>query len=145
MEKLYTIEDLAVFTGLSDRTLRSYLKEGRLTGTKEEGAWRFSPEDLGRLLQDGVARRAIEANRNALVYDFMLGGAAEDRCCVIRDIPVAEKEEEALRTRLLERVNREEGRVRLSYSYGVDRRGQGSARVILTGLTALVRQILADT
>lgn len=145
MEKLYTIEDLAVFTGLSDRTLRSYLKEGRLAGTKEEGAWRFSPEDVGRLLQDGGARRAMEANRNALVYDFMLGGAAEDRCCVIRDIPVAEKEEEALRTRLLERVNREEGRVRLSYSYGVDRRGQGSARVILAGGTALVRQILADT
>lgn len=145
MEKLYTIEDLAVFTGLSDRTLRSYLKEGRLTGTKEEGAWRFSPEDLGQLLQDGAARRAIEANRNALVYDFMLGAAAEDHCCVIRDIPMAEEGEEPLRTRLLERVNREEGRVRLSYSYGVDRRGQGSARIILTGLTALVRQILADT
>ena len=75
----------------------------------------------------------------------MLGGAAEDRCCVIRDIPVAEEGEEALRARLLERVNREEGRVRLSYSYGVDRRGQGSARVILAGGTALVRQILADT
>ena len=145
MEKLYTIEDLAAFTGLSDRTLRSYLKEGRLTGTKEEGAWRFSPEDVGRLLQDGGARRAMEANRNALVYDFMLGGAAEDRCCVIRDVPVAEEGEEALRSRLLERVNREEGRVRLSYSYGVDRRGKGSARIILAGLTALVWQILADT
>ena len=145
MEKLYTIEDLAAFTGLSDRTLRSYLKDGRLTGTKEEGAWRFSPEDVGRLLQDGAACRAMEANRNALVYDFMLGGAAEDRCCVVRDVPVAEEGEEALRARLLERVNREEGRVRLSYSYGVDRRGQGSARIILTGLTALVRQILTDT
>lgn len=145
MEKMYTIEDLAAFTGLTDRTLRSYLKDGRLSGAKEEGAWRFSSEDLGRLLQDGAARRAVEANRNALVYDFMLGGAAEDRCCVIRDIPVAEEGEEALRARLLERVNREEGRVRLSYSYGVDRRGQGSARVILTGSTEAVRAILADT
>ena len=55
MEKMYTIEDLAAFTGLTDRTLRSYLKDGRLSGTKEEGAWRFSSEDLGRLLQDGAA------------------------------------------------------------------------------------------
>ena len=74
MKDCYTIEDMAVFTGLTDRTLRNYLNEGRLTGEKVDGAWRFSPEDLGRLLQDGGARRAIEANRNAAVYDFMLGG-----------------------------------------------------------------------
>lgn len=145
MSRFYTIEDIAAFTGLTDRTLRSYLKEGRLTGTKEEGAWRFSPEDLGRLLEDGGARRAMEANRNAVVYDFLLAGRPEDRCCVIRDIPAAEGGEEALRTRLLERVNREEGQVQFSYSYGVDRRGRGSARVILTGPTAVVQAILADT
>lgn len=66
MEKMYTIEDPAAFTELTDRTLRSYWKEGRLTGTREEGAWRFWPEDVGRLLQDGGARRAMEANRSAL-------------------------------------------------------------------------------
>ena len=144
MNERYTIEDVAAFTGLTGRTLRSYLKEGRLAGTKEEGAWRFSPEDLEGLFQDAGARRAIEANRNAIVYDFMLGGPPEDRCCIVRDIPVPDGEEEALRARLLERVNRE-GQVRFSYSYGVDRRGRGGARVILTGPTALVRQILADT
>lgn len=145
MDKTYSMEDLTSFTGLTDRTLRSYLQEGRLTGVKEEGAWRFSPEDVGRLFQDGGARRAMEANRNARVYDFMLGGQREDRCCVIRDIPVDEDGEGGLRQRLLDRVNREEGAVSFSYSCGVDRRGQGTARVILTGPTALVRQILADT
>ena len=50
MSEFYTIEDLAAFTGLTDRTLRSYLKDGRLTGKKEDGAWRFTPEDLGRSL-----------------------------------------------------------------------------------------------
>ena len=145
MDKTYSIEDLAGFTGLTDRTLRSYLQEGRLAGTKVDGAWRFSPEDVAQLFQDGGARRAMEANRNAKVYDFMLGGPQEDRCCVIRDIPVDAGGEEALRQRLLDRVNREEGGVSFSYSYGMDRRGQGTARVILTGPTALVRQILADT
>lgn len=145
MKDCYTIEDMAVFTGLTDRTLRSYLSEGRLTGEKVDGAWRFSPEDLGRLLQDGGARRAIEANRNAAVYDFMLGGPAEDRCCVIRDIPVPDGEEEAVRTRLVERVNREESKVSFSYSYGLDRQGRGSARVVLVGSTAAVQAMLADT
>ena len=73
MKESYTLEEVAAFTGLTDRTLRSYLKEGRLTGMKEEGAWRFGQEDVARLFQDGGARRAMEANRNALVYDFMLG------------------------------------------------------------------------
>ena len=144
MSEFYTIEDIAAITGLTDRTLRSYLKEGRLTGTKEEGTWQFGREDVAQLLQDSRARQAMEANRNALVYDFMLGGPEQDRCCVIRDIPVADGEEEALRARLLERANREEG-LRFSYSYGVDRRGRGSARVILVGATAAVQAILADT
>ena len=52
MCETYSIEDLATFTGLTDRTLRSYLKEGRLTGRKEDGAWRFTPEDLEKLFQD---------------------------------------------------------------------------------------------
>ena len=145
MSEFYTIADVAVFTGLTDRTLRSYLKEGRLTGTKEEGAWRFTPEDLERLLEDGGARRAIEANRNAAVYDFLLGDQPEDCCCMIRDILVPDGEEEALRVRLLERVDREDGQVKFSYSYGVDRRGRGSARVIFVGPTAAVQSILADT
>lgn len=145
MDRQYTIEDLAAFTGLTGRTLRTYLKEGRLAGSKEDGAWRFSPEDLAQLFQDGGVRRAMEANRNAVVYDFLLGGAAEDHCCVIRDLPVADGEEEPLRTRLLERVNREDGQVKFTYSYGVDRQGRESARVILTGPTCVVRDILADT
>lgn len=145
MCETYSIEDLAVFTGLTDRTLRSYLKEGRLTGRKENGAWRFTPEDLERLLRDEGIRQAIRANRNAIVYDFMLNGdGGTDTCCAIRDLPVERDGEEALRVRLLERVNREEGAVRFSYGYGEDRRGRGGARVILAGPTAAVRRILAE-
>lgn len=143
MRDSYTIEEVAVFTGLTDRTLRNYLREGRLTGTKEAGAWRFTPENLDRLFQDGGVRRAMEANRSAVIYDFLLGGRREDLCCVIRDIPADESGEEGLRAALVDRVNREEAQVRFSYSYGVDRRGQGTARVILTGPTAAVLKILA--
>ena len=144
MCETYSIEDLATFTGLTDRTLRSYLKEGRLTGRKEDGAGRFTPEDLEKLFQDEGARQAVRANRNAIVYDFMLNGGGEDACCAVRDIPVERDGEEALRVRLLERVNREGGAVRFAYGYGEDRRGQGSARVILAGPTAAVQKILTE-
>ena len=144
MCETYSIEDLATFTGLTDRTLRSYLKEGRLTGRKEDGAWRFTPEDLEKLFQDEGTRQAVRANRNAIVYDFMLNGGGEDACCAVRDIPVERDGEEALRVRLLERVNREGGAVRFAYGYGEDRRGQGSARVILAGPTAAVQKSLTE-
>ena len=144
MCETYSIEDLATFTGLTDRTLRSYLKEGRLTGRKEDGAWRFTPEDLEKLFQDEGTRQAVRANRNAIVYDFMLNGGGEDACCAVRDIPVERDGEEALRVRLLERVNREGGAVRFAYGYGEDRRGQGSARVILAGPTAAGQKILTE-
>ena len=144
MCETYSIEDLATFTGLTDRTLRSYLKEGRLTGRKEDSAWRFTPEDLEKLFQDEGTRQAVRANRNAIVYDFMLNGGREDACCAVRDIPVERDGEEALRVRLLERVNREGGAVRFAYGYGEDRRGQGSARVILAGPTAAVQKILTE-
>ena len=145
MNGFYSMEDLAAFTGLTDRTLRNYLSEGRLSGSKEEGAWRFSPEDLNGLLQDPGARRAMEANRNGAVYDFLLGEPREDRCCVVRDIPVPDGGEEELRTRLVDRVNREEEPVRFFYVFEVDRRGLGSARVVLVGPTAAVLGILQDT
>lgn len=145
MGETYTMEDVAAFTGLTDRTLRSYVKEGRLTGGKEDGAWRFTPEDLERLLQDDGARQAIRANRNAIIYDFMLnGGGGEDSCCAVRDVPVEQGGEETLRTRILDRVNRETEAVKFAYAYDVDRRGRGSARMILAGPSATVQRILTD-
>lgn len=144
MSECYTIEDLAAFTGLTDRTLRSYLKDGRFTGSKEDGVWRFSPEDLERLLQDEGAQQAIRANRNAIIYDFMLNGGGGDACCTVRDIPVEPDGEEALRNRLLERVNREEGKVRFAYSYCTNRQGQGIARIFLAGPSAVVQRLLAE-
>ena len=47
-----------------------------------------------------------------------------------------------LRDRLPGRVNQE--RVRFAYSYGVNRRDRGSARVILAGPSAAVRRIMTD-
>ena len=41
----YTINDIAMMTGLTTRTIRNYIKLGILNGEKEDGVWRFSAED----------------------------------------------------------------------------------------------------
>ena len=48
MEKTYDIAQLAQMTGLTDRTLRSDLKKGILTGTLLNGKWQFSPQQVQR-------------------------------------------------------------------------------------------------
>ena len=42
MEKYYTLNEVAMMTGLNTRTLRNYLKMDVLKGEKIDGIWKFS-------------------------------------------------------------------------------------------------------
>lgn len=54
MEKLYTVEDVAMMTGLTGRTIRNYLADGRLKGRKIGAQWRFTDEDVAAIFSDGA-------------------------------------------------------------------------------------------
>ena len=69
----YTLGHLAQITGLTDRTLRTYLKNGILEGEKISGIWHFTES---------------QSKNNAIVYDFMLDTQKPaPQACVILDIP----------------------------------------------------------
>lgn len=63
-DRLYTVEDVAQKTGLTDRTIRNYLKDGRLKGKKIGGQWRFTADDVEALFrtpgEDEETERAAE-------------------------------------------------------------------------------------
>ena len=46
MKELFSIGEIAVMSGLSVRTIRSYLASGQLEGEKINGAWRFTEEQF---------------------------------------------------------------------------------------------------
>ena len=48
-EKLYTAEDVAQITGLTLRTIRNYIKSGRLKGNRVGVQWRFTEADIQAL------------------------------------------------------------------------------------------------
>lgn len=52
MERKYTLNDLALMTGLTTRTLRNYLVQGFLRGEKTNGVWQFADADLDRFFSD---------------------------------------------------------------------------------------------
>ena len=84
----YTLGHLSQITGLTDRTLRTYLKNGILEGEKINGIWHFTEEQLDAFLRHPTVRPSIQAKNNAIVYDFMLDTKKpEPRACVILDLP----------------------------------------------------------
>lgn len=133
----YSIDDLAIMTGLTTRTLRSYIKSGVLHGEKADGRWQFTDDDFGAFLNDAAARRAMRARRNALVSDFLADTAkAEDAACVILDFAVSDAEGERIARHFCDGVNRLGG-VEFCYS-----RRRGMSRVILTGERERVAELV---
>lgn len=53
IEKLYTVEEVAALASVTGRTIRNYLKSGRLVGRKIGGQWRFPESEVQRLLSGG--------------------------------------------------------------------------------------------
>ncbi len=92
--KYYTIGHLVQMTGLTDRTIRSYLSSGIIEGEKINGVWHFTPEQTEEFISHPAVRPSLQAKRNALVYDFMLEDKRkEHECCIILDIPEGSKQE----------------------------------------------------
>ena len=61
MKESYTISDIVAITGLSDRTIRNYISQKTLVGEKTDGAWRFTPEQLGAFMNDPNVLPSIRA------------------------------------------------------------------------------------
>ena len=93
----YNLNEVAMITGLTTRTLCNYLKLDLLKGEKVDGNWSFSVEDLEAFLSNPVVRQAIAAKRNAVVYDFLSDSFKKsNRICAILDFPI--DREEAMET-----------------------------------------------
>ena len=85
---MYTIKELSLMSGLTDRTLRNYLKLGFLKGEKKEGVWYFSVDQIESFFTQDVVVAAMESNRKALVFDFLANDKKDkNAACIILDLP----------------------------------------------------------
>lgn len=130
-DRCYSIGDLARCTGLTDRTIRTYLSMGILEGEKVGGVWRFTQVQADAFMRHPAVRPSILANHNAVVYDFLMGESEEiAKGCMVLDFPRADGE------RLTEYFCRAitEGDLH-DLRFTLDT-GKKSVRVILRGHTA---------
>lgn len=135
----YTLNDIAMMSGLTPRTLRNYLRMGILAGEKVDGVWRFSEEQLWAFMDNPSARQGMHAKQNAIVTDFLLmGGRKESRSCVILDYCMEWEDAKEAIDFFCDKI-KEQGDEELRF--GMERHKK-SVRLILSGPETAVKEIM---
>lgn len=139
MEKKYTINQVAVMSGLTTRTLRNYIKMNILNGEMVEGVWKFTEEDIGEFFQNPYVKPSIQAKNKAIVFDFLAQNEKRiNEICTIIDVCVEAHEAEEIAAFFCEEVNkRNGGNVKFSFE-----KNGSYVRVILKGYEDAVMEIL---
>lgn len=88
MKKCYTINDVALMSGLTARTIRNYIHTGILQGKKICGTWKFTPEEVNAFFEHPSVLPSIQAKRNGIVYGFIPDrNKTTNQMCTILDLP----------------------------------------------------------
>ena len=142
-EKLYTVDDIAQMTGLTSRTIRNYIKDGRLNGKKIGVQWRFTKEDINELFKEQDFTDSVEKAKNQLVIDYINAKEIKDiSSCTIVDYPCSNSEEmESLCNKVLDIINeyKKTGFIKFSYQYFEEYK---KARFIIIGEIEWVQKLL---
>lgn len=94
-EKYYTISDIAKLTRLTDRTIRNYLANGALKGTKIGGQWRFTKADIRQLFSDDKFGDDMKNKTEKSIYSYynnQLKSLDSNMTCQIIDVIIEDKE-----------------------------------------------------
>lgn len=89
-DRTYNLNEVAMMTGFTTRTLRNYLNMKLLNGQKVDGAWQFTAEELERFFAEPFVREGLKTKRSSVVFDFLADTRKKDeRTCIILDVPAS--------------------------------------------------------
>ena len=95
--KHYRLNELAMISGLTTRTLRNYLNQGILKGEKVNGVWCFTEEEVMAFMDHPLVKQAAAIHRNGVIHDFLADTyKKENRICMVIDCPVGPEEAAAI-------------------------------------------------
>ncbi len=137
----YTVEDVAKITGLSTRTIRNYLKDGKLQGKKIGVQWRFTEENIKNLFTFQEVADSMSEAKHQMVFDFLQKRNIEKaEVCTIYALACSSNQEaQEMCEQVLEVVNRvkKQGGLKFSFDYH-----DGLARYFLVGEPVLIQEVL---
>ena len=139
MEKYYTLNEVAMMTGLNTRTLRNYLKMDVLKGEKIDGIWKFSECGFSDFISNPYVKPSLQAKSKAIVFDFLNEKEKQlNEICTILDLHVDLTESDEISEFFCtERNKRPEEKITFSFE-----RNGAYTRVILRGYEDTVMEIL---
>ena len=104
LEHMYTVEDIAKMTSLTDRTIRNYLRNGLLKGRKIGGQWRFSVQDIKNFLDSSEVIDKLSSEYKREVLDFIDNVntkiSGERQSCVIVDLYIEHEKANVINEKL---------------------------------------------
>ncbi|MCR4734195.1 MAG: helix-turn-helix domain-containing protein [Treponema sp.] len=108
MEKnCYSINELAVISGFTTRSLRNFISMGHLNGEKVDGVWQFTPMDIENFLSNPNVAPGIKTKANTLVYDFISDSEKKsNQICSIMDYIMNDDEAEELSQYFCNQMNK---------------------------------------
>lgn len=142
MEKLYTVEDVARMTGLTSRTIRNYLADGRLTGRKVGAQWRFTEENISAIFTDAGVRKEAQSSSVSDVEAFLKPQSRSSvSICSVIDYPAESAEAmSALVQKLTDQIKGfDSATLRFNYDYNSD---FAVARFTIIGEIAQVAKLI---
>lgn len=139
MEKYYTLNQVAMMTGLTTRTLRNYIKVNTLNGEKIDGVWKFTSEEIEEFVSNPNVKPSILAKNKSIIFDFL--GETDKKLnelCVILDLHVDEDEAEGISSFFCDEISKNEtGTVKFMFE-----KNRKNSRVILSGYEDIVMHLL---
>ena len=139
MEKYYTLNEVAMMTGLTTRTLRNYLKMDVLKGDKVDGVWKFTEVEFAEFIQNPYVKPSLQAKNKAIVFDFLAQNEKRtNEICTIIDVYVDSHEAKGISSFFCEEISkRNEGNIKFSFE-----KNGSYVRVILRGYEDTVMEIM---
>ncbi len=117
-EKLFTLNDVAMLTSLTTRTLRNHLKDGTLNGHKVGGQWRFRMSDIEDFTFKSGKKPIVAEGNESLVTDFLSKNTISGKqVCSVIDLEIDEQRAIAKEFLLKDLVNWYDNRNNLKYTF----------------------------
>lgn len=137
MERTYTLNDIAMMTGFTERTLRTYLKNGLLKGEKTKGIWSFPAASVDAFFQEPYVKEGLRIKRSAAIFDFLADRKKKNpRTCVILDLPCSLSEGNGISDFFCRQMEKARD---VQFTFDWD---GGMSRVIICGAEEQVRIIM---
>lgn len=145
--KFYTVADVASITGLTQRTIRNYIKDNTLHGQKIGVQWRFTEEDIKRLFKETDESLKLFSLESNPASDFILDTSKDEPCsCMILDFPDLEDVQIKKMNQTIKQLKREQTdnkdiikKIDIEYAVIKD---EGFYRVVCKGRMAEVLQVV---